>query len=49
VAVKVTELPEQTGFAEAPIETLTGRLGLTVTFIAADAALWHPLALVTTV
>ena len=30
VAVKVTEVPAQTGFAEAAIETLTGRFGFTV-------------------
>ena len=30
VAVKVTEVPAQTGLAEAPMVTLTGRLGLTV-------------------
>ena len=30
VAVKVTELPEHTGFTEAPIVTLTGRFGFTV-------------------
>ena len=30
VAVKVTEVPEQTGFAAAAIDTLTGRFGLTV-------------------
>ena len=30
VAVKVTEVPEQTGLAEAAIEMLTGRLGFTV-------------------
>lgn len=30
-AVNVTEVPEQTGFAEAAIETLTGRDGFTVT------------------
>lgn len=29
--MKVTEIPVQTGFAEAPIDTLTGRFGLTVT------------------
>ena len=29
VAVKVTEVPEHTGLAEAPIETLTGRFGFT--------------------
>ena len=30
VAVKVTEVPEQTGLAEAAIEMLTGRFGFTV-------------------
>ena len=30
VAVKVTEVPAHTGLAEAAIEMLTGRLGLTV-------------------
>jgi hypothetical protein len=30
VAVNVTEVPVQTGFAEAAINTLTGRSGLTV-------------------
>ena len=30
VAVKVTEVPSQTGFAEAAIETLTGCNGFTV-------------------
>ena len=30
VAVKVTEVPEQTGFAEAATETLTGNNGFTV-------------------
>ena len=30
VAVKVTKVEGQTGFAEAAIETLTGRFGLTV-------------------
>jgi len=30
VAVKVTELPWQKGFADAEIDTLTGRFGLTV-------------------
>ena len=30
VAVKVTEVPAQTGLAEAAIETLTGRFELTV-------------------
>ena len=31
VAVNVTEVPAQTGFAEAVIETLTGNNGFTVT------------------
>jgi hypothetical protein len=30
VAVKVTEIPAQTGLAEAATDTLTGRLGFTV-------------------
>ena len=30
VAVKVTGVPAQTGFAEAPIETTTGDCGFTV-------------------
>jgi hypothetical protein len=30
VAVKVTEVPAHTGFAEGAIETLTGRFGFTV-------------------
>jgi hypothetical protein len=30
VAVKVTEVPEHTGLADAAIETLTGRFGFTV-------------------
>ena len=30
VAVYVTEVPAQTGFAEAPTETLTGSSGFTV-------------------
>ena len=30
VAVKVTDVPAQTGFADAPMVTLTGRFGLTV-------------------
>jgi len=33
VAVKVTELPWQKGFADAEIDTLTGRLGLTIIVI----------------
>ena len=31
VAVKVTDVPEQTGFAEGEIEMFTGRPGLIVT------------------
>ena len=38
VAVKVTEVPEHTGFAEGPIETLTGRFGFTIMDIAAEVA-----------
>ena len=38
VAVKVTEVPAQTGLAEAAIETLTGRLGLTVIFTGTEVA-----------
>ena len=38
VAVKVTDVPAQTGFADAPIKTLTGRLGLTVIVIEFDVA-----------
>jgi hypothetical protein len=30
VAVNVTDVPEHTGFADAAIETLTGRFGFTV-------------------
>jgi hypothetical protein len=30
VAVNVTEVPEQTGFADGATETLTGRIGFTV-------------------
>ena len=30
VAVKVTSVPVQTGFAEAETETLTGKFGLTI-------------------
>ena len=30
VAVQVTMIPEQTGLAEAPTDTLTGRFGLTI-------------------
>ena len=38
VAVKVTEVPEQTGFADAAIETLTGSGLLTVMVIEFDVA-----------
>jgi hypothetical protein len=38
VAVKVTELPEQTGFADAAIVTLTGKFALTVMVIVLDVA-----------
>ena len=38
VAVKVTEVPAQTGFAEGAIITLTGRFGLTVMVIVFDVA-----------
>ena len=38
VAVKVTEVPAQTGFAEAAMETLTGRLGSTVIFTGDELA-----------
>ena len=38
VAVKVTEVPAQTGLAEAAIETLTGRFGLTVMVSDAEVA-----------
>ena len=38
VAVKVTEVPEQTGFADAAIETLTGSGLLTVMVIVFDVA-----------
>ena len=34
--MKVTELPAQTGFADAPIDTLTGRFGFTVMFTVAN-------------
>ena len=37
-AVKVTELPEQTGLAEEATVTLTGRFGLTVIVTAFDVA-----------
>ena len=38
VAVKVTDVPAQTGLAEATIDTLTGRFGLTVIVIVFDVA-----------
>jgi hypothetical protein len=38
VAVKVTLVPAQTGLAEAPIVTLTGRFGFTVMVTAFDVA-----------
>ena len=38
VAVKVTEVPAQTGFADAAMETLTGRFGLTVMVIVFEVA-----------
>jgi hypothetical protein len=38
VAVKVTEVPAQTWFAEGEIETLTGSNGLTDMFTAEDVA-----------
>jgi hypothetical protein len=34
----VTEVPAQTGFADAAIETLTGTIGLTTMVIAFDVA-----------
>ncbi len=38
VAVKVTEVPAQTEFAEAATETLTGRIGFTVMVTVFDRA-----------
>jgi hypothetical protein len=38
VAVNVTEVPEQTGFAEAAILTLTGKFGLTTIVIVLEVA-----------
>ena len=38
VAVKVTDVPEQTGLAEAATDTLTGRFGLTVMVTELDVA-----------
>jgi hypothetical protein len=36
--VNVTDVPEQTGLAEAKMLTLTGRTGLTVVLIVLDVA-----------
>ena len=38
VAVNVTEVPAQTGFAEAAIETFTGSIGFTVMVTVLDVA-----------
>ncbi len=38
VAVKVTEVPAHTGFADGAIETLTGRFGFTVIVMVLDVA-----------
>jgi hypothetical protein len=38
VAVNVTDVPEHTGFADAAIETLTGRFGFTVILIVFEVA-----------
>ena len=38
VAVKVTEVPAQTGFAEAATEMLAGKFGFTVMVTALDVA-----------
>ena len=38
VAVKVTGIPEHTGFVEAMIETLTGMFGLTTSVIRFEVA-----------
>ena len=37
-AVKVTDVPAQTGLADAPIDTLTGNNGFTVMVIVFDVA-----------
>jgi hypothetical protein len=47
VAVKVTEVPEQTGFAEATIDTLTGRIALTVKLIPLSVPVLTGLLLIT--
>ena len=36
--MKVTGRPSQNGFCDAPIETLTGRIGFTVIVMALDVA-----------
>ena len=38
VAVKVTDVPAHTGFAEGDTVTLTGRFGLTIIVIVLDVA-----------
>ena len=38
LAVKVTEVPEHTGLADAAMETLTGRFGFTVIVTTLDVA-----------
>ena len=38
IGVKVTEVPSQTGLAEAAIETLTGKTGLTFMVTVLDVA-----------
>ena len=38
VAVKVTEVPAQTGFADGAMDTLTGNNGLTVMFTTFEVA-----------
>ena len=38
VAVKVTGIPEHTGFVDAMIETLTGMFGLTTSIIRFEVA-----------
>jgi hypothetical protein len=45
VAVKVTEVPAQTGFAEATMTTLTGNTGVTV--VLTEAVPWQPVLVVT--
>jgi hypothetical protein len=38
VAVKMTDVPAHTGFADAATETLTGRIGFTVMVTAPEVA-----------